>query len=428
MELVGDDGHKVTYTRKNVLEETPIGGSIPGLHLGVKYQYTLKSDCGLAANGQLNSDCEIDHRISLSGRRLEMEDMMLEGTQDFNDLILTLDPGFGTFAKTGPTTGTLTIPDECPDGKPTDPCKDVECPECHECVDGKCVDKCPDGICDEGVCIEIPPTFPGNCDDSGNGDDCPTSLISFFYRDNKYGIVYDNEKIQTVWITGAGNPEEATIWIRFKLNICKVDCDSFCLPKQGQSAAGGYIFDADIECEVVEDTLVKVQVNGKVSYDNPPAVVEGYFIPSSLRYECCFRDCEDIGQIPPYVEGDNGDCDNRPDPNPVPDADKRNKVYLYDRLNHTYVFCCPIRADVTWLLPFDTLPPVFQRYITTSASVRTAAQLINNPQLFQLLKDREQMLRMECQNYELEQGDLNYLNQPDHSEYYSYQVIQTLNR
>lgn len=321
-------------------------------------------------------------------------------------------------------------PDQiCENGvcKDPDPCENVNCPDCHECVEGDCVNLCSENaICVDGACVDIPPTFPGNCNDSGNN--CPTSLISFYYRDNKYGIVYDNEKIQTVWITGAGNPEEATIWIRFKPNICKVDCNSFCLPRQPQSAAGGYIYDANIECEVVEETLVKIQVQGKVLNVNPPAIVEGYFVPSSLRYECCFRDCEDIGQIPPYQEGDNGDCGNRPDPNPVPDADKRNTVYLYDRLNHTYVFCCPIRADVTWLLPFDTLPPVFQRYITTAASVRAAAQLIDNPQLFQLLKDREQMLRMECQNYELEQGDLNYLNQPDHTEYYSYQVIQTLNR
>ena len=123
-----------------------------------------------------------------------------------------------------------------------------------------------------------------------------------------------------------------------------------------------------------------------------------------------------------------GDCDKRPEPQPVPGSNDRNPVYLYDRLNHTYIFCCPIKADVTWLLPFDTLPPVFQRYITSVASVRAAAQMNANPQLFQLLKDRENTLRMECINYELEQGDLNFLNQPDHSTYLSYQTMQTLNR
>ena len=113
MELVGSDGHKVTYTRINNLEETPIGSSIPGLHPGIVYEYTLKSDCGVSNDGQVNADCEIDHRISMDGRRLEMEDMMLEGTQNYTDLILTLDEGVGTFAKSSETRGTLTMADTC---------------------------------------------------------------------------------------------------------------------------------------------------------------------------------------------------------------------------------------------------------------------------------------------------------------------------
>lgn len=152
---------------------------------------------------------------------------------------------------------------------------------------------------------------------------------------------------------------------------------------------------------------------------------ERYLYPSCFHYECC-PDCPNLP--PGFEEGDNGDCDGRPTPDPVPGADDRNKVYLYDRLNHTFVFCCPIQTDVTWLMRFDTIPPVFQRYITTAASVRAAAQLIDNPQLFQLLKDREQMLRMACSNYELEQGDLNYLGQPDYTAYYGYQPFQTLQR
>ena len=92
------------------------------------------------------------------------------------------------------------------------------------------------------------------------------------------------------------------------------------------------------------------------------------------------------------------------------------------------MFCCPIKTDVTWLIRFDAIPPVFQRYITTIASVRASAQMVDNPQLFQLLKDREQMLRMECTNYELAQGDLNYLGQPDYSTYVGYQPFQTLMR
>ena len=163
------------------------------------------------------------------------------------------------------------------------------------------------------------------------------------------------------------------------------------------------------------------------------AEVDVNIIPSCLQFQCCQNKCEEgrpDGNIN-IGDGDGdglGDCDKRPTPEPVPGSNNRNQTYLYDRLNHTFVFCCPIHADVTWLLPFDTMPPVFQRYVTTTASVRVAAQMVNNPQLFQLLKDRENTLRMECMNYELEQGDLNFLNQPDHSTYMSYQTMQTLNR
>ncbi len=153
---------------------------------------------------------------------------------------------------------------------------------------------------------------------------------------------------------------------------------------------------------------------------------KGSFYPNCLSFQCC-ADCDD--EIPPFEPGDNDDCSNKPEPNPVPGTDgPAATVYLYDRLNHTFVFCCPILADVTWLLPFDAIPPIFQRYITAAATVRAAAQLVNNPQLFQLLKDRENTLRMECMNYELEQGDLNFLGQPDHTAYVGYQPIQTLNR
>jgi hypothetical protein len=190
----------------------------------------------------------------------------------------------------------------------------------------------------------------------------------------------------------------------------------------------------DVECpdchECKDGDCVSICHEDEVCVDGecqPPFVEKsGNFYPNCVNIQCC-PDCDD--EVPPFEPGDNDDCDNKPAPNPVPGTDgPAAAVYLYDRLNHTYVFCCPIVVDVTWLLPFDALPPIFQRYITATATVRAAAQLVNNPQLFQLLKDRENTLRMECMNYELEQGDLNYLGQPDHTAYVGYQPIQTLNR
>ena len=190
----------------------------------------------------------------------------------------------------------------------------------------------------------------------------------------------------------------------------------------------------DVECpdchECKDGDCVSICHEDEICVDGecqPPFVeMSGNFYPNCINIQCC-PDCDD--EVPPFEPGDNDDCDNKPDPNPVPGTDgPAAAVYLYDRLNHTYVFCCPILADVTWLLPFDAIPPVFQRYITAAATVRAAAQLVNNPQLFQLLKDRENTLRMECMNYELEQGDLTFLGQPDHTAYVGYQPIQTLNR
>ena len=113
--LVGDDGHRVEYARGKDPTCHPIGNGIPALHAGVRYTYTLTTDCGVSNDGLVNGDCGIDHRISMGGRRLEMEDMMGNPAQNYTDLILTLDEGFGTFNRQSSTTGILTIPNDCKD-------------------------------------------------------------------------------------------------------------------------------------------------------------------------------------------------------------------------------------------------------------------------------------------------------------------------
>ena len=191
-----------------------------------------------------------------------------------------------------------------------------------------------------------------------------------------------------------------------------------CSPDPPEAEEHEYECTADVDKRTIE-----LEFSGCWTHDGELHC--GNYYPQCINYVCC-QDCPD--EVPPYEEGDNDDCDNRPEPEEVPGTNTRQKVYLYDRLNHTYVFCCPIKTDVTWLLPYDAIPPVFQRYITASAAVRAAVQMVDNPQLYQLLKDRENQLRMECMNYELEQGDLNFLGQPDYTTYVGYQPIQTLNR
>ena len=272
------------------------------------------------------------------------------------------------------------------------------------------------------------------CADEGGGQD-----LTYTYVDENGDKLYQgrngNFKFSVTKNTPVGvynfkaisecsdHPNNQKLEKAFKITV--EDCDPGEAPPKPEPPPPPEPEDGGVECQVDEDqNSITLEFHGSW-VDKEGEMHSGNFYPQCIVYECCV-DCPDTP--PPFEEGDNDDCDNRPDPEEVPNTNTRQKVYLYDRLNHTYVFCCPIKTDVTWLLPFDTIPPVFQRYITTMASVRAAAQMVDNPQLFQLLKDRENTLRMECMNYELEQGDLNYLGQPDYTTYVGYQPIQTLNR
>ena len=304
----------------------------------------------------------------------------------------------------------------------------------------------------------------GTCPPGGpsGGSACGTTTVLSRWH-GFYTHSWDLSKIRSVIVMGSP-PDSNYLRVEFNPNVCDMDAlaASACLCTS--TTASGNPITAFKSISVVRSSeyVLDITVRGWVAtgvadsnkkskqsrqeYNECPAgtelingvcewkTVEKNIIPECVNFACCpASDCEggrpegniDIGD----GDGDGlGDCDKRPTPEPVPGSNNRNQTYLYDRLNHTFVFCCPIHADVTWLLPFDTMPPVFQRYVTTTASVRVAAQMVNNPQLFQLLKDRENTLRMECMNYEMEQADLNFLNQPDHSTYMSYQTMQTLNR
>jgi hypothetical protein len=101
---------------------------------------------------------------------------------------------------------------------------------------------------------------------------------------------------------------------------------------------------------------------------------------------------------------------------------------LYDKVNHTYNFKGTIYCDVTWLFPYEDLPSVFKRYITSRASVRAAIQLVSNQELVKLLKSEEEQNRAACMEYECNQGDHTMFGWPDGSVYRSYQPYRTLMR
>ena len=103
-------------------------------------------------------------------------------------------------------------------------------------------------------------------------------------------------------------------------------------------------------------------------------------------------------------------------------------TYLYDTVNHTYQFEDDVELDVVYLFPYGDLPSVFQRYIISRASVRAATQLVNNPQLAQLLQQQEAMNRASCMEYECNQGDHSYFGLSHNQTYKSYQPFKALQR
>ena len=430
--FTGSDGHVVTYDLPKGLYEFQT--EVEPLHTDTRYEYKLFSD-HTWLDGTYEPDCTWAQRVEDGGRTLRCEDYDGDSPDaDFQDLVIFLQPGYGTWNVTGDDTGWIQIPVVCGEPEPPAP------------IDPPVGNKPPAANNNQGNC---PPGGPSD------GSKCGSTTVLSRWT-GYYTHSWDRSKIRSVSVVGGDEPR---LRVEFNPHMCDMDtlAASVCLCTS-TTAAGNPItafkgVTVDRPSTYVLDITVRGDVlqGGPSTFADPPFnacpegttlingvcewnKVEKNIIPECVTFSCCpTSDCEDgapDGNID-IGDGDgdgNGDCDKRPTPIPVPGTNDKNQVYLYDKLNHTFVFCCPILADVTWLLPYDTMPSAFQRYVSAAASVRAAAQLIDNPQLFQLLKDRENTLRMICQNYELEQGDYNFLNQPDHSTYLSYQTMQTLNR
>ena len=104
------------------------------------------------------------------------------------------------------------------------------------------------------------------------------------------------------------------------------------------------------------------------------------------------------------------------------------QTYLYNTVDHTYEFEEPFELDVVYFWEFTELPSVFQRYIISKASVRAATQLINNPQLVQLLQQQEAINRASCMEYECTQGDHSFFGLGHNQSYQSYEPFRALQR
>ena len=115
----------------------------------------------------------------------------------------------------------------------------------------------------------------------------------------------------------------------------------------------------------------------------------------------------------------------------------RRNGKLYDKVDHTYTFTENIDADITWFFPFypdptsqvtvtDYIPPIFRRYIIHKAATRAVAQMVSNPQLYQIQQQQEASARAACMEYECNQGDHSFFGTPHNNSYRPYQPYHAL--
>lgn len=102
---------------------------------------------------------------------------------------------------------------------------------------------------------------------------------------------------------------------------------------------------------------------------------------------------------------------------------------LYDRLNHTYTFTSPVKADITWYFDFTDVPPPVQMYIVARAARMCATKMIGDQEINKLLAEQEVQTRAAAMEYECNQGDYSMFGFKDGQNYYqSYQPYQALMR
>ncbi len=101
---------------------------------------------------------------------------------------------------------------------------------------------------------------------------------------------------------------------------------------------------------------------------------------------------------------------------------------LYDNVAHTDVFTGELYFDITYLFDFEDVPSPIQRYIIAKAAVRSAAQIVSNENLVQLLQLQEQQAKATALDFDCDQGDHTYFGFPHESNYRSYQPFKALIR
>lgn len=98
----------------------------------------------------------------------------------------------------------------------------------------------------------------------------------------------------------------------------------------------------------------------------------------------------------------------------VSDIDARYDIVqrngkLYNRTFRTYMFDGPIRCDITWFLPFDSLPQAAKAYVTRVAGRRYQASVVGADILYQFTKEDEVAAKIALDRAHANTEDNNFL-------------------
>lgn len=249
IEFRGEDGHNVSFNLPKGWYT--FGDHVEPLHTGVKYNYELLSDF-TGAGGSVEKGCSFRQRLADDGRTLECEDCFENEPNDYQDLIVSLDPGYGVWVITGNNTGYVDIPDVC--GEPEPP------PE-PEPLPPPTIDSIPPGA-NGGK---------GNCSPSGPIDPdmvCETgTILTTGYTDPTFFThAFDPGMVRSVVVINPHDPNGRFLRITFDPHVCDVDeiAASLCLCTS-QDANGDPIVEfGAVTVTKVDDYTIDVVIKGKI--------------------------------------------------------------------------------------------------------------------------------------------------------------------
>ena len=103
---------------------------------------------------------------------------------------------------------------------------------------------------------------------------------------------------------------------------------------------------------------------------------------------------------------------------------------LYDRIKHTYKWTAAnVKADILWYFEWENIPDPIQAFIVARAAAIFSSRTMGDPNLYQMLQQKEAFARAMAMEYECNQGDFSFFGEPQGENYYnSYKPFHTLQR